>query len=187
LAGTGFKASTQGAHAAAHMEGSTPGKAASCTPKIIEFIKRKVFSRLTQQDSHISGTIRYFGRHAEITEMPLRGWLVNVEERIPCPCHYFSKWGYCVHYVAACEMLGVEYQGHNPRAVKIMDTRVKQATRRKKNVAKGNQVREEADAATRGTARTRASSKGKLRGTRGKPRGRKGGRGKFVGSAYKFY
>jgi hypothetical protein len=68
-----------------------------------------------------------------------------------------------------------------------MDTRVKQATRRKKNVAKGNQVREEADAATRGTARTRASSKGKLRGTRGKPRGRKGGRGKFVGSAYKFY
>ena len=115
--------------------------------------------------------------------MPLTGWLVDLNCDIPCPCHYFNKWGYCVHYVLACEETGKHYPGLNPRAIVLMDTRIKVAERKQKNASKMRALEEKASASTRGTARTRAASRGKKRG---KPRGRGGGRGKLVGDAYTF-
>jgi hypothetical protein len=125
----------------------------------------------------INQSIRFFARDAEVEQMPHAGWLVNLDAPNKCPCHYYSKWGYCVHYVAACVELDEPYPGLNPRGVKLMDTRVKMAGRRKvnKSKAKGRG----GSAGKRGGLRSQARGRGK-----GKSRGRRGGRDRSVGGAY---
>jgi hypothetical protein len=70
-------------------------------------------------------------------------WTVDLDAEVKCGCHYYNKFGYCVHYVAFCDFINAPYLGRNIRAEKLFDPRKKTNRVKARNVKKGKSTNKE--------------------------------------------
>jgi hypothetical protein len=87
----------------------------------------------------IYNSMPYFSRKAEINgldEQEDEAWVIDIDAAQSCKCQYYNKWGYCVHYVAVCETLSIQYLGRRKMVVALVNRRIQTAAAKVENKKK---------------------------------------------------